>query len=70
MFSSFQTVPVLMNNLYALAVNEEVQDKVYQEICAESGGKSDSQYLKAVMKETFRLVDPETLITWMHSTKK
>lgn len=53
-----------MNNLYALAINQKAQDKVYNEISARMplNGEvdpktwSELRYLKSVIKETFRLV--------------
>ena len=59
------TTPTILFNLYALATNPEVQDKVYREIesvVGKGGEKDISQehinkmvYLKAFVKETFRL---------------
>lgn len=60
----YKTVPTLMSNLYALATNEQVQNQVYEEICAveastenlkkDPNWTSKLTYLKAVIKETFR----------------
>uniref|UniRef100_A0AAT9UU75 Cytochrome P450 404E1 n=1 Tax=Maconellicoccus hirsutus TaxID=177089 RepID=A0AAT9UU75_MACHI len=57
------TVPVLINNLYSLATNQQVQEKAYQEICRVCSDKDDLDagtlnkltYLKAIIKETFRM---------------
>lgn len=52
-----------MNNLYSLATNPQIQEKVYEEICTVAGDKNQSldaavlnklTYLKAVIKESFR----------------
>lgn len=59
-----QTVPTVLHNLYSLATNPEVQEKAYKEVQTVVG-KSDEitsahlsqlNYLKAVVKETFRCV--------------
>ncbi|XP_065208532.1 probable cytochrome P450 CYP44 [Planococcus citri] len=58
------TVPVLMNNLYSLATNPQVQEKAYEEICKVTGDNDQNldagvlnqlTYLKAIIKETFRM---------------
>lgn len=57
-----QTVPTVLHNLYSLATNPEVQEKVYEEIQTVVGMSdeitsahlSQLNYLKAVVKETFR----------------
>ena len=59
------TTPTILFNLYALATNPEVQEKVFKEIesvVGKGGEKDISQehinkmvYLKAFVKETFRL---------------
>ncbi|XP_067004640.1 probable cytochrome P450 CYP44 [Anabrus simplex] len=57
------TVPALMYNLYCLATNPQVQEKAYEEITSvwEKGSAITPEvinrmpYLKAVVKETFRL---------------
>ncbi|XP_021930388.1 probable cytochrome P450 CYP44 isoform X8 [Zootermopsis nevadensis] len=57
------TVPALLYNLYCLATNPEIQEKAYQEVysCLKRGDSityaiiNKLSYLKAVVKETFRL---------------
>jgi cytochrome P450 len=57
------TVPALLYNLYCLATNPKVQEKAYQEVnsCLKRGEPithaviNKLSYLKAVVKETFRL---------------
>ncbi|XP_065208533.1 probable cytochrome P450 CYP44 [Planococcus citri] len=57
-------VPVLITMLYCLATNPRVQEKAYEEICRVTGDKDQNldagivnqlTYLKAIMKETFRM---------------
>ncbi|XP_069693132.1 probable cytochrome P450 CYP44 isoform X2 [Periplaneta americana] len=65
------TVPALLYNLYCLATNPEVQEKAYQEI-QDNLKREDVitystiqklSYLKAVVKETFRLYPTGTEIS-------
>lgn len=63
-----QTVPTVLHNLYSLATNPEIQEKVYEEIQTVVGVSdeitsahlSQLNYLKAVVKETFRSVFKRT----------
>ena len=57
-------MPSVLHNLYCLAVNKNVQEKAYKEVSSvlEKGEEitpnhlSQLPYIKAVVKETFRLV--------------
>lgn len=57
-------MPTVLHNLYALATNAEVQQKAYEELSAVVGSAdvltathlSQLNFIKAVVKETFRYV--------------
>lgn len=57
-----QMIPILLNAMYVLAKNPDVQSKTFEEIRTVSKGSksltkemlNDLVYLKAVVRETFR----------------
>nr|XP_018903150.1 PREDICTED: probable cytochrome P450 CYP44 [Bemisia tabaci] len=58
------TVPSLLFNIYCLAMNQDVQETAYKEICEVTKGSktltvsmvNQLSYLRAVIKETFRVL--------------